>query len=60
MPSNYSLWPQQARPRRSKPLTLAGGVFAIGVGCAVTAYLVIAAFSPDHAPRDAFFARQAR
>lgn len=45
MPSNYSLWPQQARPRRSKPLTLAGGVFAVGVGCAITAYFVIAAFS---------------
>jgi hypothetical protein len=45
IPSNYSLWPQQARPRRSKRLTLAGGGIAIGVGCAITAYFVIAAFS---------------
>ena len=45
MPSNYSLWPQPARPRRRKRLTLVGTGFAIGVGCAITAYCVMAAFS---------------
>lgn len=45
MPSNYSLWPQPTRPRRRKRLTLVCTGFAIGVGCAITAYCVMAAFS---------------
>ena len=31
--SNYSLWPEQARPRRAIPLTLKVGGFAIGIVC---------------------------
>lgn len=39
--SNYSLWPEQARPRRGKGLTLAAGGFAIGIACAIAANNVI-------------------
>ena len=43
--SNYSLWPQQARPRRTLPLTLAAGGFAIGIVCAVAAHNVVTDFT---------------
>lgn len=39
--SNYSLWPEQARPRRGKGVTLAAGGFAIGIACAIAANNVI-------------------
>jgi hypothetical protein len=42
--SNYSLWPEQARPRRSVPLTLAVGGFAIGIVCAVAVHNVVTDF----------------
>jgi hypothetical protein len=42
--SNYSLWPEQARPRRAIPLTTAVGGFAIGIVCAVAAYNVVTDF----------------
>jgi len=42
--SNYSLWPEQARPRRAIPLTTAVGGFAIGIVCAVAAYNVVIDF----------------
>ena len=42
--SNYSLWPEQARPRRSIPLTLAVGGFAIGIVCTVAVHNVITDF----------------
>ena len=41
--ANYSLWPEQARPRR-RPLRFAIGSFALGVVCA-TAYGVVFGFS---------------
>ena len=43
--SNYSLWPEQARPRRALPLTLAAGGFAIGIVCAVAAHNVVTDFT---------------
>jgi hypothetical protein len=50
--SNYSLWPEQARPRRAIPMTLAIGGFSIGIVCAVAAHSVVTDFlqpaaSPD-------------
>lgn len=33
--ANYSLWPEQARPRRGVPLSLALGGFALGIICTV-------------------------
>lgn len=33
--ANYSLWPEQARPRRGMPLSLAAGGFAVGIICAI-------------------------
>ncbi len=39
--SNYSLWPEQSRPRRGKGLTLAASGFAIGIACAIAANSVI-------------------
>ena len=33
--ANYSLWPEQARPRRGLPLSLAAGGFAAGIICAI-------------------------
>jgi len=49
--SNYSLWPEQARPRRALPLTLAAGGFAIGIVCAVAAHNVVTDFTrPSAAP----------
>lgn len=42
--SNYSLWPEQARPRKGLPLALAAGGFAIGIVCAVAANNVISDF----------------
>jgi hypothetical protein len=42
--SNYSLWPEQARPRKGLPLALAVGGFAIGIVCAVAANNVISDF----------------
>ena len=42
--TNYSLWPEQARPRRAIPLTLAVGGFAIGIVCAVAGYKVVTGF----------------
>ena len=41
---NYSLWPEQARPRRAIPLTLAVGGFAIGIVCAVAGHNVVTGF----------------
>ena len=32
--ANHSLWPEQARPRRGKPLSFAAGGFAVGIICA--------------------------
>ncbi|MGA8156667.1 MAG: hypothetical protein WB822_10770 [Rhodoplanes sp.] len=42
--ANYSLWPEQARPRRGRPLRVAIGSFALGVVCAA-AYGVVFGFS---------------
>ncbi len=42
--SNYSLWPEQARPRRTIPVTLAVGGFAVGIVCAVAAHNVVTDF----------------
>jgi hypothetical protein len=42
--SNYSLWPEQTRPRRAIPLTLAAGGFAIGIVCAVAVHNVVTDF----------------
>jgi hypothetical protein len=42
--SNYSLWPEQARPRRAIPVTLAVGGFAVGIVCAVAAHNVVTDF----------------
>ena len=42
--TNYSLWPEQARPRRAVPLTLALGGFAIGIVCAVAVHNVVTNF----------------
>ena len=39
--SNYSLWPEKARPRRAIPLTFGVGGFAIGIVCAVAAHNVV-------------------
>lgn len=33
--ANYSLWPEQARPRRGMPFALAAGGFAVGIVCAI-------------------------
>ena len=33
--ANYSLWPEQARPRRGMSLSLAAGGFAVGIICAI-------------------------
>lgn len=35
--ANYSLWPEQARPRRGMSLSLAAGGFAVGIVCAIAA-----------------------
>jgi hypothetical protein len=42
--ANYSLWPEQARPRRGLSLTLAAGGFAIGLVCAIAANNVLSNF----------------
>ena len=42
--SNYSLWPEQARPRRPFPLTFGVSGFAIGIVCAVAAQTVVTDF----------------
>jgi hypothetical protein len=42
--SNYSLWPEKARPRRAIPLTFGVGGFAIGIVCAVAAHNVVTDF----------------
>ena len=42
--SNYSLWPEKARPRRAIPLTFGVGGFAIGIVCAGAAYNVVSDF----------------
>jgi hypothetical protein len=51
--SNYSLWPEQARPRRTIPMTLAVGGFAIGIVCAVAAHNVVTDFLRPTAPQEA-------
>lgn len=48
--SNYSLWPEQARPRRTISMTLAVGGFAIGIVCAVAAHSVVTDFLKPTAP----------
>ncbi|MGA7426947.1 MAG: hypothetical protein WBX07_10155 [Rhodoplanes sp.] len=50
--SNYSLWPEQARPRRTIPMTLAVGGFAIGIACAVAAHNVVTDFLRPTAPQE--------
>lgn len=50
--SNYSLWPEQARPRRAIPMTLAIGGFSIGIVCAVAAHNVVTDFLRPTAPAD--------
>ena len=50
--SNYSLWPEQARPRRTIPMTLAIGGFAIGIVCAVAAHNVVTDFLRPTAPQE--------
>jgi hypothetical protein len=42
--SNYSLWPERARPRRAIPLVFGVGGFAIGIVCAVAAHNVVTYF----------------
>ena len=39
--SNYSLWPERARPRRAIALVFGVGGFAIGIVCAVAAHNVV-------------------
>jgi hypothetical protein len=51
--SNYSLWPEQARPRRAIPLTLAAGGFAIGIVCSIAAYNVVTDFLRPAATQEA-------
>jgi hypothetical protein len=48
--SNYSLWPEQARPRRTISMTLAAGGFAIGIVCAIAAHNVVTDFLRPPAP----------
>lgn len=48
--SNYSLWPEQSRPRRTIPMTIAVGGFAIGIACAVAAHSVVTDFLKPTAP----------
>lgn len=43
--SNYSLWPEKARPRRAIPLTVAVGGFAVGIVCAFAAHNVLTDFT---------------
>lgn len=50
--SNYSLWPEQSRPRRAIPITLAIGGFSIGIVCAVAAHNVVTDFLRPTAPPD--------
>ena len=42
--SNYSLWPERARPLRPIPLTLAASGFAIGIVCAIAVHYVVTDF----------------
>jgi hypothetical protein len=42
--SNYSLWPERARPRRAMPLVFGVGGFAIGIVCALAAHNVVTDF----------------
>ena len=42
--ANYSLWPEQARPRRGMRLSLAAGGFAVGIVCAIAAVNVASQF----------------
>ena len=51
--SNYSLWPEQARPRRAIPVTLAVGGFAVGIVCAVAAHNVVTDFLRPTAMQEA-------
>ena len=51
--SNYSLWPEQARPRRTIPMTLAAGGFAIGIVCAIAAHNVVTNFLGPSAEQEA-------
>ncbi len=48
--SNYSLWPEQARPRRTISMTLAAGGFAIGIVCAIATHNVVTDFLRPPAP----------
>jgi hypothetical protein len=50
--SNYSLWPERARPRRTIPMTLAIGGFTIGIVCAVAAHNVVTDFLRPTAPQE--------
>ena len=40
----YSLWPEQARPRRAIPLTTAVGGLAMVIVCAVAFYCIVTDF----------------
>ena len=43
---NYSLWPEQARPRRGWPLKFAVGSFMLGVACATASGFFFTSSSP--------------
>ena len=43
---NYSLWPEQARPRRGWPLKFAVGSFMLGVACATASGFVFTSSGP--------------
>lgn len=43
---NYSLWPEQARPRRGWPLKFAVGSFMLGVACATAAGFFFSSSGP--------------
>ena len=43
---NYSLWPEQARPRRGWPLKFAVGSFMLGIACATAAGFFFSSSGP--------------
>jgi hypothetical protein len=43
---NYSLWPEQARPRRGWPLKFAVGSFMLGVACATVSGFIFTSSGP--------------
>lgn len=50
--SNFSLWPEQARPRRVILLTPASGGLAIGIVCAVAVYIAVTGLYRSVSPEE--------